>query len=224
MKPKPASYFMPSCTKLAALAETAPNDTELAESAKKRHATPENHTIPASTGVPGMFRKPWPRPDDGKWENLFSKLLEIVDGAGIAVLVGNRGVGKTRLACEVVRERHGRGDSRPRYELAMMFFVRLRDTYRGKSDTSELEIIEEMCSAPLLVIDDFHERSESAWENRILNLVIDRRYSAPRPTIIVSNFSPSEMVKSLGPSAVDRINERGGIIEMIGKTHRGANQ
>jgi DNA replication protein DnaC len=73
----------------------------------------------------------------------------------------------------------------------------------------------------MLVIDEAQERGGTPWEDRILNHIIDRRYAAMIPTIIIANAKPDALVASLGESIADRMRETGGIIEITGTSHRG---
>ena len=74
---------------------------------------------------------------------------------------------------------------------------------------SEKATVSKLIDAALLVIDEAHERSDSAWENSTLANVVDRRYDAERATILVSNLTKAAFAQAIGPSIVSRIHEAG---------------
>jgi DNA replication protein DnaC len=65
----------------------------------------------------------------------------------------------------------------------------------------------------LLVIDEFQERGETAFENRMLNHLLDLRYGDLTDTLLIANLEPEELVESVGESITERLREAGGIIE-----------
>jgi DNA replication protein DnaC len=79
---------------------------------------------------------------------------------------------------------------------------------------SEKEAVREFTRPYFLVIDAYEVRGETAFENRILDHVIDLRYDAMKPTLIISNDTPEKFSQSVGLSIIDRIKETGGIVEM----------
>lgn len=174
--------------------------------------------ILAKTGFCDRYRDEWERPEDTDWQTIFSQALWIVGEGGTIVLTGNRGTGKTRLAAEVIRDKCRVSGV---YITALGLFLRLRSAFNSKKGESEAEIVEALTAAPVAVIDEIQERGGSEWEDRILTHIIDQRYSAVKPTIIIANLKAEEIEGQLGPSIVDRIKERGGIIEMKGESHRG---
>jgi DNA replication protein DnaC len=156
-----------------------------------------------------------------KWFAAFEQAKETVKAGGILLLLGNRGPGKTQMAAEV-----GRCGLWPRdvavwnglrnvydktalYRRAMDVFLDLRDAAQNNSGTSEKKVLERLESVGLLVIDEFQERGGSEWENRVICNLMDKRYSAQRPTILIANYTREEMAAALSPSVKDRIRENG---------------
>jgi len=182
--------------------------------------------IPRSVGIGEYYRNPWPRPADPAWQSVFAKLQSAVATGGIVALVGNRGTGKTQLVAEVIRDLPNEIEKRTstraaaRYLTAMGLFLRIRATFRKDSTESEKEIVDELARASLVVLDEIQERGESAWENRLLTHLIDRRYGDRRPTVLVANLPPGEFAAAVGPSIVDRMRETGGVIALTGPSHR----
>ena len=72
----------------------------------------------------------------------------------------------------------------------------------------------------MLILDEVQERGNTAWEDRILTHILDRRYGAMVPTIIIANLTESALVECLGDSIISRLTETGGVIEIDGPSHR----
>jgi len=125
------------------------------------------------------------------------------------------------MAAEVCRDRL---PAPIRYTTAMTVFLRIRQSYARKGGETELDIVESLAATWLLVIDEIQERSNSEWEDRIITHIIDRRYGASRPTIIIGNLTPQSMAANLGESIVSRVEETGGIIKMTKKSYRKTKQ
>ena len=72
----------------------------------------------------------------------------------------------------------------------------------------------------LLVIDEAHERAETAWEQRSLTDIIDRRYRTRLDTIIITNETADACERSLGDSIADRMVETGWMLNFDGPSYR----
>jgi DNA replication protein DnaC len=139
-----------------------------------------------------------------KWEILKNEL-----GKGIIIMIiGNRGAGKTQLASCAIRESCKM--LRPsKYIKALSFFLEVRKTYKNNSERSEHDVIREFTRPQLLVIDAIENRSDTPFENLLLNHLIDLRYDAMKDTIVIGNLTEAEFAASVGVSIVDRIYEGG---------------
>jgi DNA replication protein DnaC len=198
--------------RLEAMVAAAP---EAEDSISSDDAAPRN--IRQATGVPARYRQEWPRPKDGEWPVNFRKIMARVDNGGIVALIGPRGTGKTRLACEAIRNYAPESAS---YVTAMGLFLRIRSTFGKKAGESESDIERELTSARLLVLDEVQERGGSAWEDRLLTHIIDVRYGAMKPTIILANLLEDAIAAQLGDSIVSRMQETGGVLAITGPSHR----
>lgn len=197
---------------LDALIEAAPDaETSLIEPV----AAPRS--ILARTGLPKRYRAEWERPQDAAWGDAFAKIMQRLADGGICALIGPRGTGKTRLAAEAIRNYAPESAT---YDTAMGLFLRVRASFGKKTGETERQIVDEMSTARLLVLDEIQERGESAWEDRILTHVLDRRYGGMIPTIVIANLTEDELIQSLGPSIISRLMETGGVIEVKGPSHR----
>lgn len=153
-----------------------------------------------------------------QWSEFYAA-TKLFNPGYILALVGGRGNGKTQLAVCIVRRmcvamsqlqtENERELAAPIYASAMDIFLSIRDAIR--TNLSEKKAIESYIRPPLLVIDECQERGETAFEDRTLSYIIDKRYAAVRETILIANQTQGEFEKSMGSSVVSRINETGGI-------------
>jgi len=180
-------------------------------------AQPAGRDIEYGTGMPKRYREPWERPSDAQWQGYFRRVMDKVETGGIVALIGNRGTGKTRIAAEAVRNY---SPDKSTYTTAMGLFLRIRASFGKNNGETEEKIVKEMSQSTLLVIDEVQERGNTAWEDRLLTHILDKRYGAMTPTIIIANLNASELTECLGASISSRINETGGIVTITGKSHR----
>lgn len=180
-------------------------------------AAPASRNVMPHTGLPKRYRAEWPRPSDQVWCDRFAKIMRLVNAGGIGAMIGPRGTGKTRFAAEAMRNFSPHSGH---YTTAMGLFLRIRSSFGKNSTESEETIVNELSKVPLLVLDEIQERGNSAWEDRILTHVLDRRYGAERPTLIIANLTETALTECLGDSIVSRLNETGGILEVTGPSFR----
>lgn len=163
-----------------------------------------------------------------QWLAAYESAKPVIASGGIIAMLGGRGPGKTQMAAEIARggdwpadkDEYARGDGlviirgkTALYRRAMDIFLDLREAAKNHVKSSEKEVLAKLGNVGLLVIDEFQERGESEWENRIMKNLIDRRYSSERPTIIIANLARKDMGAALGDSIKDRIRENGFPIE-----------
>ncbi len=148
------------------------------------------------------------------------EVLEAKLGTGMLfALLGTRGTGKTQMAAELCKIAATKGIM-ARYNMAMEFFMELKETYRQHSERTEADVIRSYCSPQLLILDEVHERGETEWEDRLLTAMIDKRYSALKDTILISNQTPKVFCKTIGNSILSRLHETGGIVVCDWKSFR----
>jgi DNA replication protein DnaC len=181
-------------------------DRELAERQRKDQAA----TFLEQSGV-SMRHAQLSGRVNHKWLAACKRLCASVGKGQIVMLSGDRGRGKTLMAMDVIVEACNQGHP-SLYAEAMSIFIDLRDSYRSNSKLTERGVVAAHVKPSLLVIDAMEERGETAWEDRILNHIIDKRYAAMRDTILISNLPPDEFDAALGPSIVSRANESGGTV------------
>lgn len=174
-----------------------------------------------NSGVPKRHMNFRPETDnvDKNWMRVYTKIKDTVDKGSLFAIVGNRGTGKTQIGSSLIGYVTINLNMSAMYKKAFDIFLRIRESMNAPGD-SEIKAVNEFINKFFLVIDSFEVRSETPFENRILDHIIDRRYDLVKPTLIISNDTLDNFVKIIGPSVVDRIRETGGIIEMSWQSYR----
>jgi len=158
-------------------------------------------------------------PKGERWIETFGKAKTAIAARGIVALIGGRGLGKTSMAAEIVRAGGFPNDAKEWngvrsvggksaiYIRASDLFLDLREARdNGSSEKKELAKLEK---PGLLIVDEFHERGGSEWENRIVGNLIDKRYASGRPTLLIANYTIGQLQASLSDSVRDRMRENG---------------
>ena len=141
------------------------------------------------------------------------QLLRLVLDGSMLVLAGDRGRGKTQIATWLAWQRGQQGEPCGLYAKAFDLFSDVKGTWSKQSADSENKVMDRYKHAAFLCLDECHERGETDWENRTLRNVLDHRYDACLPTVIIGNWQKLEEVSaSLGASITDRITETGGVV------------
>ncbi|OOG11300.1 ATP-binding protein [Pseudomonas sp. C9] len=126
------------------------------------------------------------------------------------VLSGNVGNGKTHLACAmvqaVIREHGAQAVIATAAEIIRVF----KGAMDRSAEYSDRNVLDELASFDLLVIDEVGAQSGSAYELGVLHEVIDRRYQLVLPTVLVSNLVTADLARYIGDRALDRLRQAGG--------------
>lgn len=174
-----------------------------------------------------------------EWQEAYQKALEIAESGGIIVCYGRRGTGKTQIAVEIAQNARFNNAELPRREWtmqshpeyrpaiyckAMEIFIDLKNSFQRPAAPSEKAIIDKLASAAFLVVDEAHVRGETKYEDDKLTHIIDKRYDAMRPTMLITNLQRKEFAAQLSPSILSRIEEQGGGIECNWESFRKQNK
>jgi len=98
---------------------------------------------------------------------------------GKLIMLGENGNGKTHLAVSVLKKVGG--IMYTAYEIGM----NLRQSYGG--DTKEWEVLNKLCTVPLLVIDEVEKIKDSEAKQNWMSYVVGKRYDRMLPLILIAN-------------------------------------
>lgn len=122
------------------------------------------------------------------------------------LLRGGTGAGKTHIAIAIltmVLEAGHRGA----YFNVPDLLARMRDSYHADSRERESEILSEMETADLLVLDDLGAEAITDWTRDRLYLIVNRRYDSSRPLVVTTNCDDAELAERIGERIVSRLRE-----------------
>lgn len=138
---------------------------------------------------------------------------------GGIIIYGDVGTGKTHIACAI-------GSDLIRKNKLVMYCTILEITLCvkkswSKSNESEFDIYKEFEKPDLLIIDEIGVQYGSQFETMVLSTIVDMRSQNKRPTILISNLEPGEIMENIGVRTMDRIiGFNGFFLEMRGDSLR----
>ena len=116
----------------------------------------------------------------------------IAQKTGKIIILGSNGVGKTMLGSIAVKELGGKILSM--YELSGM----IRHSYKDNAERDEFEIVNELASIPLLVIDEMGRTKGSEAEMNWLSYILDKRHVRRLPFMLLANTHLKRDCKAKG--------------------------
>ena len=126
------------------------------------------------------------------------------------VLTGNVGNGKTHLACATVQAVIRKLGAQAVIVTAAEIIRVFKGAMDRSAEYSDKDVLDELASFDLLVIDEIGTQSGSSYELGIFHEVIDRRYQLVLPTVVVSNLAAAELARYIGDRGLDRLRQGGG--------------
>lgn len=133
---------------------------------------------------------------------------------------GKPGTGKTHLATGIAQQIINNGYTAA-FTRVMDAIRKIRDTYGTKE--SESAAIKSFTVPDLLILDEVGMQRGTDDEKVLLFEIINARYEAMRPMILISNLALSGIKQFVGERAFDRLREGGGRAqEFTWGSHRGA--
>ncbi|KVD71812.1 hypothetical protein WK57_30440 [Burkholderia ubonensis] len=124
------------------------------------------------------------------------------------ILCGLYGTGKTHLSVSIARAIARRG-ALPLFARTYEAVQFVRESYRPGSSMSERQAIQRLVEPDLLILDEVGVQGGGDNEQMILFAILNGRYDARKPTIIVSNEDMIGIEKYLTVRVVDRLREGG---------------
>ncbi|MDW3714098.1 ATP-binding protein [Pseudomonas sp. 2023EL-01195] len=124
------------------------------------------------------------------------------------LLLGNLGTGKTHLASAIVQSVIRKYSATAIVTTASEIARAVKATFARSSKISERDVLDELASVDLLVIDEVGVQvSTGDFGPGLLHEVIDRRYQQVLPTILISNVTVEELPRFIGDRALDRLRQ-----------------
>ena len=143
---------------------------------------------------------------------------------GSLVFCGKPGTGKTHLACAIGNDVMASHGGTVVYGTVPQIVGLVRESFRDGSAKSERQVIKDLLDPDLLILDEIGAQSGSDYELRTLFEIINGRYQAGRPMLLVSNLTPDQMEKVLGERVMDRFRECAIIVPFNWVSYRGRRQ
>ena len=129
-------------------------------------------------------------------------------------LCGRPGTGKTHLGCAIGTS-VARSNRRALYTTVSELIRRIRSTWRDGAFESERDILREIEGLHLLILDELGVQLGGNAELVQLSELIDLRYRANRPTLVITNSAFNELGHYLGDRGADRLKENGGLVAIF---------
>jgi DNA replication protein DnaC len=138
------------------------------------------------------------------------------EGLGL-LFTGPNGVGKTHLAVAVLRELVTAKGARGQFWDFHELIREIRSSYDAATHTTELQVLEPVVEADVLLLDDLGAWKMTDWMNDTLFYILNSRYLARRATLITTNYPDADREKVM---AADPLVRREYLVERIGQRLR----
>lgn len=176
----------------------------------------------ASDFPPRHRLKAWVRDEVGEeWTKARDQVLAAVRANQMVFLIGDRGTGKTQLAASVACEVCMLDGITPRYYRLADMLGRFKRQVFGEGE-DEFKFLSRLSRVGLLTLDELQERYDTDTEELILTRLLDHRYGAVKPTILIANLKFDALREVLRPSIMSRAEECGLLIECDWENYRRA--
>ncbi len=192
-----------------------------AEEASRQEAFREarrNEALDAA-GIPPRYRtatfEGWAAPTEHHRQALaacreFAEGFDLVRQSGKSmILFGTTGTGKTHLATAIALAVHAKG-YRAMYTTVAGLTRRIKSTWGEGRLEEEHQVLAQLHTADLLILDEVGVQSNSEWEKTHLFDLVNERYNWLRPTLVISNLDLAGIHRTLGERVIDRLRQAGG--------------
>ena len=179
---------------------------------------------PERFGIPKQFHES--TLDNYEGNQRLIESMKRYPGGGL-VLRGVPGSGKTHMAVGLIRFLHdkswtdhctenieaAKADQRPsnyqefdaQFITAPDLLLKIRASFNNNSNETEEHIVDRFSSCDLLVLDDLGAEHTTEFSLTTLYVLIDRRNSGMKDTIITTNLSQDQIEKKLSPRIASRL-------------------
>lgn len=137
------------------------------------------------------------------------------------ILIGKPGTGKSHLCCGIILELY-RSHRVRRVDLPDLI-REIRATWHKDSPHSEEQVLDFYGDLDLLIIEEVGTGAGTDDERARIFQVVNRRYEAMLPTVVVSNLDMESLKKEIGDRVIDRLREgERSLVVFDWQSHRGA--
>ena len=140
------------------------------------------------------------------------------DGKGLLFL-GDIGVGKTHLAVGALRDLVLQRNAQCLFCDYRELLKQIQNSYNTSVNTTELEILQPVFDAEVLVLDELGAVKPTEWVWDTVSLILNSRYNDKRTTIITTNF-PNAPAAGVAQSALSRVSREESLGDRIGERMR----
>jgi DNA replication protein DnaC len=125
------------------------------------------------------------------------------------LLIGSSGTGKTHLAVAALTSIVLRGHQGLFYDYRDLL-KQIQASYNPESQTTEMEVLEPVLKAEVLLLDDLGASKPSAWALETVGHILNVRYNEKRTTLATTNYldTPARGEDSLADRVGQRIRSR----------------
>jgi DNA replication protein DnaC len=134
------------------------------------------------------------------------------EGLGL-LMTGRSGLGKTHLAVAVLRELWMAKGVRGQFWDFHELIREIKNSYNEETRTTELQVLEPVMAADVLLLDDLGAWKMTDWMLDTLFFILNSRYLAKRSTLITTNF-PDATPEAAASDRSNRLAEY--LVERIG--------
>lgn len=137
----------------------------------------------------------------------------------LLLLSGTKGVGKTHLACGILREVFERHGQRGQFWPVVDLLDRYRATYDEDRATETVETVDaQLRQLAVLVLDDFGTHKSTEWAEERLFRLVDERYRDLRPLVVTTNAGLLELPDRVKSRLAD--GSCSSLVQVSGPDHR----
>jgi len=115
------------------------------------------------------------------------------------LLMGPSGVGKTHLAVSALKELALRGHDALFCDYADLL-KQIQASYNPESQTTEMDVLEPVLNAEILLLDDLGSSKPSAWALETVGHILNTRYNSKCVTLVTTNFLDAEHSPPVKPA------------------------
>lgn len=139
-------------------------------------------------------------------------------GTGL-ILKGKPGCGKTHLAAAIAQELIFKGTI-VKFMLTPVLLEEIRKSYNKKYFEGETNILSQLSSVQLLILDDLGAEKPTEWVTEQLFILINKRYEEMKPTIITTNCTGQDLAARIGERTASRLVEVSKIVNIKAGDYR----